>query len=285
MGAMRPGARRRRCSCRTLRLTLPVLATALAAGGLCTSTGGAVALPPPAAPVAKGPKPQGRRAVLPLLAAALTAAPAAPANAVSVSAVEQSYYMSSGSGTQAYFRFDADGQLTDVIRANLTTRVVRPPADQAQCHGAEDGDLVSIRYVAAYELKPDQAEARGAAPAPVLPAEASIDLFEDPETWDARWSVFDASDFRALGIPYRLPLGDRNAIAGLEMGLHGMCAGERRTLYIPAALAFGRSGSRAFQVPPNANLRYDVELQDMYSFSSTSTSEGGSWRVVGQVIE
>lgn len=54
------------------------------------------------------------------------------------------------------------------------------------------------------------------------------------------------------------PLGQGTVIPGWDQGLAGMKVGGKRTLAIPASLAYGRSGSGA--IPPDAGLVFDVEL-------------------------
>lgn len=158
--------------------------------------------------------------------------------------------------------------------------MVRFPADQASCHGADDGDLLAIRYAGAFESREAEGEAQGEAQA----TEAAIDLLEDFGSGSPRWSVYDTSDQRASGMPFQLPLGGGNAIAGLELALHGMCPGERRVIYIPAALGYGQNGNKAFGVPPNSNLRFDVELQSALPFRGSGKRES-PWRVVGQTVQ
>jgi len=54
-------------------------------------------------------------------------------------------------------------------------------------------------------------------------------------------------------------LGIGMVVEGLDEGLLGMCAGETRTLNIPADKAYGKIGFPPV-VPPNTNVIYTVEL-------------------------
>lgn len=47
---------------------------------------------------------------------------------------------------------------------------------------------------------------------------------------------------------------------GWDVGLVGMCVGERRRLVIPPALAYGATGVPKRGIPPNASLQYDISL-------------------------
>lgn len=47
---------------------------------------------------------------------------------------------------------------------------------------------------------------------------------------------------------------------GWDVGLDGMCVGERRRLIIPPVLAYGSTGVPRRGIPPNATLQYDVTL-------------------------
>jgi len=50
--------------------------------------------------------------------------------------------------------------------------------------------------------------------------------------------------------------------AGLNIGLRGMCIGERRLVSIPPSLAFGEKGMevKSMKIPPNSYVIYDIEL-------------------------
>ena len=54
-------------------------------------------------------------------------------------------------------------------------------------------------------------------------------------------------------------LGVDPVIAGWTQGLPGMKVGGKRTLHIPANMAYGKSGRGP--IPPNSGLVFDVELQ------------------------
>lgn len=47
---------------------------------------------------------------------------------------------------------------------------------------------------------------------------------------------------------------------GWDVGLVGMCVGERRRLTVPPALAYGSTGLPRRGIPPDATLEYDVTL-------------------------
>ena len=68
---------------------------------------------------------------------------------------------------------------------------------------------------------------------------------------------FDSS--RDRGEPIEFTLGQAEVIPGWDQGIAGMKVGEKRTLVIPANLAYGRTGSPP-TIPANATLVFDVAL-------------------------
>ncbi|KAF7214413.1 peptidyl-prolyl cis-trans isomerase FKBP7 [Nothobranchius furzeri] len=60
------------------------------------------------------------------------------------------------------------------------------------------------------------------------------------------------------GHPQWFVLGVGQVLKGLDVGMMGMCAGEKRKVTIPSALAFGEKGKGP--VPPNATVVFEVEV-------------------------
>jgi len=60
--------------------------------------------------------------------------------------------------------------------------------------------------------------------------------------------------------PLTMKLGQQQLIAGLETGLTGMKVGERRTIVVPAAEAYGKDGSPDQGIGPDEDLVFVVDL-------------------------
>jgi FKBP-type peptidyl-prolyl cis-trans isomerase FkpA len=82
----------------------------------------------------------------------------------------------------------------------------------------------------------------------------------DPAAPDGKGAKYDAS---APGKPFTfvigLASGDDAAIAGISQGVIGMRVGGRRTIQVPASLAYGGLGVPGL-IPSNTGLVFDVEL-------------------------
>ena len=78
--------------------------------------------------------------------------------------------------------------------------------------------------------------------------------------WLMDGTKFDSS--RDRGEPFSLTLGAGRVIPGWERGLEGMRVGEIRELIIPPDLGYGARGAGGV-IPPNATLRFEVELLDV----------------------
>lgn len=76
--------------------------------------------------------------------------------------------------------------------------------------------------------------------------------------WLTNGTKFDSSVDR--GQPFSFLLGTGQVIAGWDQGVAGMKVGGVRELTIPPSLGYGAQGTPGGPIPPNATLKFEVEL-------------------------
>ncbi|XP_040601588.1 peptidyl-prolyl cis-trans isomerase FKBP7 isoform X1 [Mesocricetus auratus] len=76
-------------------------------------------------------------------------------------------------------------------------------------------------------------------------------------------SKFYCSRTQDEGHPKWFVLGVGHVIKGLDIGMMGMCPGEKRKVIIPPSFAYGKEGYEPLakgKIPPNATLMFEIEL-------------------------
>lgn len=79
----------------------------------------------------------------------------------------------------------------------------------------------------------------------------------DAKAPDQKGAQFDTSVGKVA--PFGFIIGAGRVIKGWDEGVPGMKEGGKRTLIVPAALAYGEKGAGG-KIPPNATLLFEVEL-------------------------
>lgn len=78
--------------------------------------------------------------------------------------------------------------------------------------------------------------------------------------WLEDGTKFDSSHDR--GQPFQCVIGVRRVIQGWDIGMMGMKVGGKRTLHVPAHLAYGQRQVGPY-IKPNSNLIFEIELLEV----------------------
>ncbi|KAL0961826.1 hypothetical protein UPYG_G00332190 [Umbra pygmaea] len=81
------------------------------------------------------------------------------------------------------------------------------------------------------------------------------------EGYLANGTKFHSSYTQGDKQPVWFTLGIKEVISGWDKGLQGMCAGEKRRLVVPPALAYGKEGKG--KIPPEATLTFNIEVMEI----------------------
>ena len=125
--------------------------------------------------------------------------------------------------------------------------------------------------------EPAQSDFKPAAPPPVDPGPASLQIVDDvvgtgpaAKAGDKvrvhytgtlmNGTIFDSSKDR--GTPFDFAIGTGAVIKGWDEGVVGMKVGGKRRLVIPQAMGYGDDGNPP-NIPPKAGLKFEIELLEI----------------------
>ena len=134
---------------------------------------------------------------------------------------------------------------------------------QSRCtRNAQSGDLVEIRYTGRLADGP----ACKGSPRRCYPPHRYTGRLADGTVFDGMELAGRFGDDSLQFVLGKQPAGQFPP--AWDVGLVGMCVGERRLLDVPPVLGFGAKGLPKRNVPPNARLLYDVELLAINALST-----------------
>lgn len=153
--------------------------------------------------------------------------------------------------------------LTSACQSDEATMTPATPVGSAQ------DEAIITKYIADKGIMGAQRQQSGLYYVPITTnptgvravARKTVDVLYTGQLLDG--TVFDASS-RNGNRPYSFVLGRGTVIAGWDEGIALMRKGEKSTLLIPSALAYGARGGGNGAIPPNAVLRFEVELVDVH---------------------
>ena len=88
-------------------------------------------------------------------------------------------------------------------------------------------------------------------------------------------TVFDDSSIPPGRPPMQFEVGGnpRLVIEGMEVGIKGMCVGEKRRIVIPPDLGYGKEGNgKNGLIPGDSTLHFDIELVKLLQVSKPTTA-------------
>ena len=137
-----------------------------------------------------------------------------------------------------------------MTETGLRFRDLIVPHDEAAAV-AVDGKHLSVHYTGVLEATGDVFDTS-------LHADGAVD-----RTLQGARTEDDGVDMKGWdrGNPLPFELGAGAVIAGWDEGIYGMKVGGKRELLVPPELGYGEAGAE--QIPPDATLRFEVELLEV----------------------
>lgn len=142
--------------------------------------------------------------------------------------------------------------------ASLRQHVVRPRCVTAlQSEAGEAAESVDDGWTVSLSGLKYKDEVVGDGP---LASEGCVATVQYEGRLASSGRVFDSSKGKGA---FKFVVGEGSVIPAWDEGISTMRVGGKRKLYCPAALAYGEFGSGSGMIPPNADLEFDCELENV----------------------
>ena len=160
-------------------------------------------------------------------------------------------------------------QLRNLSQGQEATTQVAPAGDTTQRNS--DGSLKlgerttdqDEQKLSVTQLIPPKLCRRGADVDDLLEISYLGTVLETGQVFDGSAIKVDGNAIRGNDVSLFFVLGKQpfgQFPPGFDVGLQGMCVGERRRVIVPPVLAYGSVGVPRRGIPPNASLQYDITL-------------------------
>lgn len=190
-----------------------------------------------------------------------------------ISQVKQSSSYAAADNLVLVFRDDSfQKQLNDLSNVKEVTTQVSPAGDTTQRNpdgsvkfGYQETTQQQDQRITVTQLIPPKMCKRGADIDDLLEISYVGTILETGAVFDGSAIKIDGNGIPGRGndvsiffVLGKQPFGQFPP--GWDVGLRGICVGERRRLIVPPVLAYGSTGVPRRNIPPNATLVYDVTL-------------------------
>lgn len=148
------------------------------------------------------------------------------------------------------------GVVIGVVILALVIAALIPKPETEQHHEGDGHDHSSQAQQAQPTEKPEITEVRAGKGRVIEPGDM-VTVHYEAFLADGNKKVDSSRD---KGQPLKFLFGGGLVMPGWDMGLEGAREGAVRKLVVPSKLAYGEKGSEDGKIPPNATLRFEIEV-------------------------